>query len=120
MKANGLAKTRLKEICGLLANGYEYPDELDALGRESGEYSQVAIVYADGEGMGGRLNDISKQPCTPDDEESYASANRQDVNAPRSFSQSVEEAAQFDAIEMADWYIPIEKAQAEGAQPNAD
>jgi hypothetical protein len=91
LKANDPAKTRPKEICGSLTEhgyaGYDYPDELDHLGRTSGEQSHIAVTHADGDGMGDKIQDIGKKYSTPAD-------NREYIKALRSFSQSVEEAAQ--------------------------
>jgi len=95
LKANDPAKTRLKEICGSLAeHGYDYPDELDDLGRGSGEQSHIAIVHADGDEMGERVKNIGKQHCNPDGVGSYAAVNRRYVNALRAFSRAVEDASQ--------------------------
>lgn len=95
LKANELAKDRLEKICGSLAErGYDYPDELDDLGRESGEQSHIAIVHADGDRMGERVKNIGKRHCNLDGAGSYAAVNRRYVNALRSFSQAVEDAAQ--------------------------
>src|SRR5439155_17162433 len=118
LKANGPAKTRLEEICGSLPDGLEYPEELDHLGRTSGEESHIAVVHADGDGMGRKIEELSKQKdhWEPDAEGHYASANRRYINALRAFSQSVEGAAQaalkttlnsvLGAIDKADHTIP--------------
>ncbi len=96
LNANGPAKTRLQDICGSLPDGLEYPEELDHLGRTSGDQSHIAVVHADGDGMGGKIKELGerKEHCEPDAERNFASANRRYINALRSFSQSVEEAAQ--------------------------
>ncbi|HMX29020.1 MAG TPA: hypothetical protein PKC13_25770, partial [Blastocatellia bacterium] len=130
LQANKTAKDRLEEICGSLTErGYDYPDELDHLGRESGEQSYIAVVHADGDGMGQKIKEIGDKDehCITDENGSYATANRCYISALRVFSQSVEVAAQaalkttlsglLNAIDVndlsishnggADWIAPI-------------
>lgn len=87
LKAVSPAKTRLKKICGVLPDSFDYPEELDHLGRTSGDQSHIAVVHADGDGMGEKIKNIGKM-------NSISAYNREYIKAIRSFSQSVEEAAQ--------------------------
>lgn len=41
--------------------GYQYPRDFDDLGRSDAEFSYVAIVHADGDGMGSRIREIGKE-----------------------------------------------------------
>src|SRR6266849_5706353 len=80
-----LADQRLQEVIGLKA-GYRYPADCDDLGATEGEYSHIAIVHADGNGMGQRIREIGNQYATKD-------KNRAFVLKLREFSIDVEEAA---------------------------
>ncbi|MEP7338650.1 MAG: hypothetical protein ABI977_13005 [Acidobacteriota bacterium] len=83
------ANERLKETFGSLAAGYEYPIELDHLGRTAGDQSHIAVVHADGDGMGKRIEELAGKYSSLDGQD-----NRDYVNALRAFSQSVNDAAQ--------------------------
>lgn len=62
------------------------PLDLDHLGRTSGEESHIAIVHADGNGMGKRLQAIADRYPGPDDNRAY-------VRAVRDFSRELTRAA---------------------------
>lgn len=64
---------------------YRFPHDIDELGRYIGEESYVAIVHADGNGMGGRIQKIA-------DEHREAKRNRQYIQAMRRFSRNVRDA----------------------------
>lgn len=69
-----------------LENRYKFPFQIDNLGRVSGEESYVAVVHADGNGMGDRIKDIAGNHRDP-------SQNRHYIEEMRSFSERVKEAA---------------------------
>jgi hypothetical protein len=71
-----------------LSNWYEFPSDMDNLGRISGEESYVAVVHADGNGMGNRIKKIAE-----DQEHATAAGNRKYIEAMRTFSLDVEKAA---------------------------
>lgn len=59
-------------------NGYEYPFDLDDLGRSAGERSYIAVVHADGNGMGQLIRDIGTE-----------TNNRRYIERMREFSETV-------------------------------
>lgn len=63
--------------------GYQFPRDLDDLGRSDKEFSYIAIVHADGDGMGDRIRGIGKR----EDDRSYIQQIRQ-------FSYDLNEATQ--------------------------
>jgi hypothetical protein len=67
--------------------GYNYPRQLDHLGGTKGEHNFIAVVHADGNGMGKRIMDIGEAHPTKD-------KNREYIKALRSFSEKVDKAAQ--------------------------
>lgn len=66
--------------------GFSYPRDFDDLGREKGEQSHIAVVHADGNGMGKKFQDIIQEHLPDEDDEAYKAAVR-------SLSAKVEEAA---------------------------
>jgi hypothetical protein len=66
---------------------YDYPGQLDDLGGSKGEQSYVAVVHADGNGMGQRIIDIGNAHVSQ-------AQNRGYINAIRDFSDAVEKASQ--------------------------
>lgn len=70
-----LADQRLQKIIRL-PEGFTYPADFEDLGGTVGEYSYIAIVHADGDGMGQRIHEISKE-----------------VQSLRNFSRGVQQAA---------------------------
>lgn len=79
------ADQRLQEVIELAA-GYSYPSDFEDLGATAGEYSHIAVVHADGNGMGQRIRDIGDKYTTVD-------KNRDLVLELRKFSINVEDAA---------------------------
>lgn len=66
--------------------GLEIPHDLDHFGREAGEISYIAVVHADGNGMGARVEDLRSRLVRVEDNQRY-------ILAMREFSCAVEEAA---------------------------
>lgn len=66
--------------------GFDYPSGFDDLGRTFGEQSYIAVVHADGDGMGKRIQHIGEQYLNP-------GQNRDYITALREFSGAVEQAA---------------------------
>jgi CRISPR RNA silencing complex Cmr2 subunit-like protein len=66
---------------------YDYPGEFNDLGGSAGEHSYIAVVHADGNGMGLRIMDLGKAHASK-------AQNRDYINAMRDFSDAVEEASQ--------------------------
>ena len=67
-------------------DGYNYTDQLDYLGGTRGEHNFIAVVHADGNGMGRRIMEIGENP--------NPSQNREYINALRNLSEQVDAAAQ--------------------------
>lgn len=66
--------------------GWDTPYDFDELGRTKGEDGYIAVVHADGNGMGKRVAAIAKRYNTP-------AQNRDYIRAMRAFSQGLEQAA---------------------------
>ena len=67
-------------------DNWEIPRDFDDLGRIKGEESYIAVVHADGNGIGKRVQAIASCYSTP-------RQNREYIEAIRDFSQSLERAA---------------------------
>lgn len=80
-----LADQRLQKVIEL-PEGYCYPADFEDMGATPGEYSHIAIVHADGNGMGQRMDDIRLSYAT-------VAQNRDLVLALRHFSINVEDTA---------------------------
>jgi hypothetical protein len=83
------ADERLKKALPLKKEGkerYRYPRDFDEMGATAGEYSYIAVVHADGNGMGQRILHIGDVYESPD-------KNREFVRKLREFSLDVEKAA---------------------------
>lgn len=92
--AETLAKLQYREASQISLNKqfpldkkYTYPNDLDNLGRSHGEESHLAIVHADGNGMGKKIQAIADNYLHPKD-------NRDYILALRHFSQHVSQASQ--------------------------
>lgn len=85
------AKVRLRnEFLASLPKTFDFPSDFDDLGRSKGDFSYLAVVHADGNGMGKRMEALTKkylgqQGCT---------ANRTYIQAVRKFSAAVNRAGQ--------------------------
>src|SRR5579884_3153111 len=80
-----LADRRLQEVIKL-EEGYSYPSDFEDLGATAEEYSHIAVVHADGNGMGERIGEIGDECAT-------VNKNREFVLKLREFSINVEDAA---------------------------
>ena len=109
------ARERLAQLLPrVLKAGWEIPRDFDDLGRKKGEESYIAVIHADGNRMGKRIEEITVEYC--DD-------NRQYIQKIREFSRAVREASAaalqdaanllLDALEN-DKELPRTKHQEEG------
>lgn len=81
------SRSRLAAKVPRIAQGdWQIPQDFDELGRMKGEESYIAVVHADGNGMGKRVEAIASRYNTP-------AQNREYIRALREFSCSVELAA---------------------------
>lgn len=75
-------------------NPFQFPSDLDQMGRTEGEHSYIAIVHADGDGIGSRLVDIGADYSA---KKNVGSAprqlNRDYVQKRRDFSIQLEQSA---------------------------
>jgi hypothetical protein len=75
------ANKRLKNTFSqVLGEKYLFPTQLDHLGRSETEFSYIAVVHADGNSMGDRIQKIGKQ---------HGSDNCKFINTIRSFSEAL-------------------------------
>ncbi|YAF95631.1 MAG: hypothetical protein AB3A66_24315 [Nodularia sp. CChRGM 3473] len=82
LKAVGRANKKLQEIFTVADDIYQFPYRTDHLGRSEKESSYVAIVHADGNGMGKRFQKYGED----------AKNNREYIQRMRDFSTSVDKA----------------------------
>lgn len=81
------AQSRLLEKLPRIVDGkWEISKDFDGLGRHKGEESFIAVVHADGNGVGKRVEAIASRYSTP-------AQNRDYILAIRNFSRSLERAA---------------------------
>lgn len=85
IQASDQAHRRLNRMFNQeLGDRYAFPREFDELGRAEGEHSYIAVVHADGNGLGDRVTQLGSAP----------SDNRAFIQQLRQFSVAVEAAAQ--------------------------
>lgn len=65
LKAARQATGRLKTVFPLTGTVWEYPEDLDYLGRSRGDASFIAVVHADGNGMGSKIQEIGTKKYDP-------------------------------------------------------
>jgi len=95
LAARDLANERLKYTIGEVAKWYDFPSDIDNLGRISGEESYVAVVHADGNKMGDHVKDdvVKKVEDKYGKEENKVKFNREYILASREFSRKIEKAS---------------------------
>lgn len=80
------ANDRLNKYLGMKGHPYYlFPYDFDNLGRTKGEESHIAVVHADGNGMGKRVQEIGQR---------YKKDNEGYIRALRQFSNHIKEASQ--------------------------
>ncbi len=97
LAARELANERLRHVLGTVAEWYDFPADIDNLGRVSGEESYVAVIHADGNGMGRHVSNVvdglnNNQPIK--------TFNREYIQAMRQFSLNLEMASQAALVEI--------------------
>jgi len=86
---NTPAKERLRrELLPTLSKEFDFPSDFDDLGRSKGDFSYLAVVHADGNGMGKLLEQITKNYIERNGDE----ANRAYIQEVRAFSTGVNNA----------------------------
>lgn len=86
------ADDRLRQVVPPHA-GFIYPHDFQKLGATFGDQSFIAVVHADGDGIGQRLLAMSRETeyITPDENGSYTAANAAFRTRLRIFSEAIEE-----------------------------
>ena len=95
LAARDLANKRLRNILGEVAKWYDFPADIDNLGRISGEESYVAVIHADGNGMGHKVKAIENSVYEKHEKSGRKTLNREYIKALRSFSESLESACRI-------------------------
>lgn len=95
LAARELANKRLRYILGDVAQGYDFPADIDNLGRISGNESYVAIIHADGNGMGSRVQSIENATYEKHETADRKTLNREYIKELREFSQGLEKACRI-------------------------
>ncbi len=91
--ANGRLRTYL-QFDKASQNVYQFPSDLDQIGRTEGEHSYIAIVHADGDGVGSRLVDIGDKFSAKNNADGAPrKLNRDYVQTRRDFSIQLEQSA---------------------------
>lgn len=87
------AQRRLKHFVGKSWRGddFDFPSDIDTLGRVKGEESYVAVVHADGNRMGKHIDAIADRIAWQ--ETDTGAGNREYVNELRNFSEKVNDAS---------------------------
>ena len=80
-KANERLKNFLKDVEGL--GNYNFASKFEEMGQKEGESNYIAVVHADGNGMGNRIQAVGQM----------ASDNRDYITKMRAFSRSIRQAA---------------------------
>jgi hypothetical protein len=83
LKARNDGNKRLRDELGKNAGSYDFPYDIDKLGRDKGDESYVAVVHADGNRMGEHLNEAIKD----------SKNNRECIRLLREFSININEAS---------------------------
>ncbi|MBI1296917.1 hypothetical protein GC175_18350 [bacterium] len=81
---NRSANQYLQETFSLGNDEFIYTNQFDLLGRSTGEFSYIAVVHADGNGMGKHLETITKKFAQVGSEK-----NREYIDAVRRFSNEI-------------------------------
>jgi hypothetical protein len=89
------ANKRLVDYLSPFDIGLDVPYDFDDFGREVGEISYIAVIHADGNGMGSRIKGLRGSFARP-------KKNRQYIQAMRDFSRAVEEASKQALNEVKD------------------
>ena len=108
LAARDWANSRLKNMVGEIVEWYEFPFDIDKLGRILGEESYVAVIHADGNRMGDHVKAIA----------AGAKDNRDYIEALRSFSKKLESASQKTLVDIVERIvISIEDGKVAGTIP---
>jgi len=89
------ANERLVDCLSLFDTDLDVPYDFDDFGREEGEISYIAVIHADGNGMGSRIKELRSSFARPKE-------NRRYIQAMRDFSRAVEEASKQALNEIKD------------------
>lgn len=106
VSAKNDANTRLRKLMPEdINNKYLIPEQFDDLARLKGESSYIAVVHADGNGIGRRVIALAKAFAAPEQNGAY-------VKAMRTFSDSIEDASRAalsDCMTFLDSHVLFDK-----------
>lgn len=95
LAARDLANRRLRHILGEVAKWYDFPADIDNLGRLEGDESYVAVIHADGNGMGQKVQLLENSVYEKYETAGRKTLNREYIKALRGFSEKLEEACRI-------------------------
>lgn len=75
--ANKALRQELEDAMGDASRYYAFPYDLDNLGREAGDNSFIAVIHADGNGIGKRVLQLAEKFDTPDKNRAYVDKMRE-------------------------------------------
>ncbi|MEA5498950.1 hypothetical protein VB834_10420 [Limnoraphis robusta Tam1] len=114
------ANDKLQEMFTTSLGSYEFPLRTDKMGRSEGDSSYVAVVHADGNGMGKRFQEFGKDKSNPDYiiamRELSHSVNQAGINALKTVIEILVQSIQTDEngkkkvkgyFEIKDNYLPF-------------
>jgi len=89
----GQANGRLKSWLKLSADDFDFPYDLEKIGRVKGDESYVAVIHADGNKMGDKVKAVAQSIEQKFTGQPQKKINREYILAMREFSQKVNEAS---------------------------
>jgi hypothetical protein len=97
--ADAADRRLLRELPPAVADNYSLTSKLDELGRSQGDQSYIAVIHADGNGIGQRFREVIAKPAPPEEHAAVSEAasglsaqNAAAVEALRNLSEKIEEA----------------------------
>lgn len=103
LKVVSKANNKLQKMFASALDSYKFPLRTDKMGRSEGDSSYVAVVHADGNGMGKRFQNFGKDKC-----------NRDYIIAMRQLSHSVNQAGINALKEVVEILVKSIKVDADG------
>ena len=87
----GQANRRLRTWLKLAADDFDFPYDLDKVGRIKGDESYVAVIHADGNRMGQHAKDVANKVAQTFPNQPLKKINREYIKAARDFSNKINE-----------------------------
>ena len=102
LAARDLANERLRHVLGTVAEWYDFPADIDNLGRVSGEESYVAVIHADGNKMGEHVASVINRLDRSIEPIRF---NRMYIREMQAFSRKLEAASQAALVEIVETVV---------------